>query len=295
MNNSVSTLLECIPDEWGTKFHGPTGGVTRTQTGPNSIRFQAPCHMALIMLTPQPAREVALNSDQKSEFLAPVGTMELIPARADLYARWKVSKENILVALAPEKLSSLAGFEFGNEDFELQPKVAGHVDHRALALANLIRDEFITSGSHNPLYLESLLTVFSTHVLRNYSTLQDQTNATRRGGLTPKALRDVQEYIRANIAEQMSLERLALVVGLSPSHFLRAFRQSTGKAPHQYIIALRLETAEQLAVLTDKPFGEIASLTGFANHSHMTATMVRMKATTPSELRRVNAANKTKV
>lgn len=250
--------------------------------------------MALIMLTPQPAREVSLNSDRKSQFLAPVGAMELIPAGADLYARWKMSKENVLVALSPEKLRALAGFEFGNEYFELQSKTAGIVDRKALALAGLIRDEFNMDSAQNPLYLDSLLTVFSTHVLRNYSGFQDKTYETRRGGLAPKTLRDMLEYIRVNIAEQMSLEHLATVASLSTSHFLRAFRQSTGQAPHQYILAIRLEAAEHLIVTTNYSFGEIARLTGFANHSHMTATMARVKATTPRILRRDNSPFKFK-
>jgi len=290
MADSVRTLLRSIPDEWGPKFEAPSGAVTHTLTGPNSIEFNTPCHVALIMLTPQPGREVSLNSDRKSVFLAPVGTVEIVPASADLFACWKTPKENLLFAMAPEKLSRLAALEFDTEDFEFRPLASGHVDEKALFMANLIRDEFRAGEPSNHLYVDSLLTVFSTYLLRKYSTLQNRPVPRSRGGLSPRAWRDIQDYIRANIAQQLSVQRLALIAGLSPSHFVRAFRQTAGEPPHQYVLAIRLQVAEQLVITTDLPLGKIASLTGFANHSHMTAAMRRHKLTTPSALRRARFA-----
>lgn len=292
MAESVDSLLGSIPDEWGPKFETSSGAVTRTLTGPNSIKFNAPSHMALVMLTPQPGREVALNSDTGSPFLAPVGTVEIIPASSELFARWKTLKENLLLALAPEQLSKLAGLEFGREDFEFQPPAAGHVDEKALLLAHLVRDEFQQGKSLNHLYMDSLLTVFSTYLLRNYSSLQSRPVPRYRGGLSPRAWRDVQDYIRTNIAEQLTVERLAMIAGLSPSHFLRAFKQTVGQSPHQYILATRLELAEHLAITTDMPLARIASLTGFANNSHLTASMRRHKFTTPSALRRARVGRR---
>lgn len=286
MSGHPSKLLSGVPDEWGPKFEAASGAITRTLTGPNSISFKAPSHMALVMLSPQPGREVSLNSDRRSRFLAPVGTMEIIPANAELFARWRTPKENLLLALAPEQLSRLASLEFETEDFEFRPLAAGHVDEQALLLAKLVRDEFQDGEPFNHLYLDSLITVFSTYLLRKYSSLPDRPIPRSRGGLSPKAWRDVQDYIRANIGGRLSVERLALVAGLSPSHFLRAFKQTAGQAPHQYVLATRLALAEQLVSTTNMPLSRIARLTGFSNHSHMTATMRRQAFTTPSALRR---------
>ncbi|WP_159589748.1 helix-turn-helix domain-containing protein [Chelativorans xinjiangense] len=286
MAETVGSLLSSIPDEWGPKFETTSGAVTHTLTGPNSISYRTPSHMAVVMLSPQAGREVALNSDGRPQFLAPVGTVEIIPASSDLFARWTVPKENLLLALAPEQLSKLAALEFEREDFEFLPPPAGHVDEKALLLARLVRDEIQKGESINHLYMGSLLTVFSTYLLRNYSTLQDYPSSRYRGGLSPKTWRDVQDYIRANIGEQLSIERLALLAGLSPSHFMRAFKQTTGQSPHQYILSTRLELAERFVITTDMPLAKIASLTGFANHSHLTASMRRHKFTTPSALRR---------
>ncbi len=242
--------------------------------------------MALLLLTPQPGREVALNSDRKSQFLAPVGTLEIVPCNAELFAHWPVPKENLLLALAPAQLDRLAGLEFGRNDFEFRSPPSGRIDEKALLLGQFIKEEFRKGESVNDLYMDSLITVFSTYLLRNYSTFQDRRASQPRGGLTPRAWRDVQDYIRANIGDQLSVERLALLVGLSPSHFLRAFKQTVGQSPHQYVLATRLELAERLVATTDLPFPKIASIVGFSSHSHLTASMRRYRHTTPSELRR---------
>lgn len=286
MSNTTSPLLEPIPDAWGTKYQSTSGAACHTHIGPNSIQFKAPSHMALMLLTPQENRELSLNSNRKTIFSAPVGTLEIVPANSELYAQWKDTKECLLVALSSEQLSQLARLEFQREDFELLPLGAGHVDQRALVLAHSIREEFQNCRAPNPLYFDSLLTVFSTYLLRNYSTFRDQPSSIPRGGLTPKAQRDVKEYIRAHIGQSLTVNQLANIADLSPSHFLRAFKQSIGQAPYQYVLAIRLEQAERLVVTSDMPIAEIAKLTGFSSHSHLTSLMRRHKFTTPSRLRR---------
>lgn len=290
MPGRVSELLDGIPDAWGRKVAVDSGAITRTHTGPNSIEFKAPAHMVLILLTPQIDRVVSLNSDRKSAFTAPVGTVEIVPANAELFASWATVKENLLFAFEPEKLPRLAGLEFQTESFEFRPPALGHVDEKALLLANMIRDELLRGAPGNDVYFDSLVTVFSTYLLRNYSTLADQPVRPSRGGLSVKAWRDVQDYVRANLGAELSVDRLAQVAGLSPSHFLRAFRKTAGHAPHQYVLAARLEFAEKIIMSTDMPLATIARLAGFSSHSHMTAAIRRHKSITPSALRRAYAS-----
>src|SRR5438045_907191 len=89
----LPALLRSIPNSWGPKFGAESGAVTQTRTGPNEIILTMPANLALVMLTPQPNREIALNSDRKSIALAPVGSIEIVPAGSELFARWTVDKE----------------------------------------------------------------------------------------------------------------------------------------------------------------------------------------------------------
>lgn len=279
-------LLKDIPDHWGSKFEGPTGAVTRTQTGPNEIAFIAPSHMALIMFSTQPGREIALNSDRRAIGTAPVGSVELVPAGAELFARWRVAKENLLVAMDDARLTRLAGLEFETDTFELQPPRLGHVDDRGLMLAHLIRDEVLRGEMANEDCIDSLLTVFGIYLLRQYSSVRARPPGVVKGGLAAGAWREVNDYIQAHLSEKISVSDMARIAGLSPSHFLRAFRRTTGQPPHQFLLAARLGRARDLIVASDMPFGLIARLSGFNSNSHMTATMRRVWQTTPSELRR---------
>jgi AraC family transcriptional regulator len=43
----------------------------------------------------------------------------------------------------------------------------------------------------------------------------------------------------------LTLEQLAAVAGLSPYHFARQFKAATGLPPHQYVVARRVERAQQ--------------------------------------------------
>lgn len=281
----MSNLLKNVPDLWGPKFEGQSGAATVTRTGPNEIQFTAPADMALVMLTPQPNREVALNSDRKSRFLALAGSIEIVPAAAELFARWNSPKENLLVAIAPERLRRLAQLEFERSDLELQPAKLGLVDRRAHLLADMIREELRGGAEPDDFYLESLVTVLSVYLLRTFSSAGTRPHRAVKGGLRPEAWSRINEYIHVGLARKLSIEDLAEVAGLSLSQFARAFRETTGQPPHQYIVGLRLAHAERLLAETELPLSAVATRSGFASHSHLSSAMRRYWAITPSILR----------
>ncbi|CAA0107353.1 HTH-type transcriptional activator RhaS [Starkeya nomas] len=278
-------ILGGIPDEWGPKFEHDGGAATRTHTGPNAIRFTAPAHMALVLLTPQPGRQIALNSDRKITGFAPVGSLEIIPADSDIFARWKTEKQNVLVAADSSRLARLAGLEFDKDSFELRPPRLGFVDDMAHMMALRIRREVENFELGCEETLDALVTLFATHLLRNYSSLSKAPPRIRSAGLTYAAWSKVNEFIQAHIGRTLTLEELAAIANLSPSHFSRAFRQTTGQSPYQYVISSRLVQARDLIVNTDTPLNVVASAVGFTSHSHMGMVMRRAWGMTPSECR----------
>src|SRR5690606_21132125 len=137
----VGDVLSSIPEAWGPKFQHGGGAVTRTHTGPNEIAFTAPAHMMIVMFNPQPGREIALNSDRRAVGMAPVGSLEIVPDRSELFARWRKEKESLLIGVQPARLAALAGMEFDNETFEFHPPRLGHADRQAHMLACNMRYE----------------------------------------------------------------------------------------------------------------------------------------------------------
>ena len=103
-----------------------------------------------------------------------------------------------------------------------------------------------------------------------------------RGGVTPRALRRVREYVEAHLDETISLEQLAGVAGLSKYHFARAFKQSEGVTPHEYLVRWRVRRARELLAGTELPLSEIALASGFSDQSHFARRFRERVDVTPS-------------
>ena len=89
----------------------------------------------------------------------------------------------------------------------------------------------------------------------------------------------------AHFDEQLTLESLARVAGLSVHHFARAFRQSTGEPPHQYLLRRRIERATEMLKQPHLPLSEIALAVGFSDHSHFARHFRRLVGMSPGAAR----------
>ena len=85
---------------------------------------------------------------------------------------------------------------------------------------------------------------------------------------------------------RLTIEMLAREVELSPAHLARAFKETLGRAPHQYLLARRLERARRLLETTGATLSDIAQRTGFADQAHFTRLFKRAFGTTPGALAR---------
>ncbi|MEG4942592.1 helix-turn-helix transcriptional regulator [Microcoleus sp. F4-D5] len=79
-------------------------------------------------------------------------------------------------------------------------------------------------------------------------------------------------------------KELAGIAQLSPYYFSRAFKQSVGISPHQYVIQQRVERAKQLLLQGNMSLYEIAIACGFTHQSHLTRHFKRLTGVTPKTL-----------
>lgn len=107
----------------------------------------------------------------------------------------------------------------------------------------------------------------------------------KRGGLPPRRLKSLTDYVEDRLADDISLDDLANVAGLSSVYLVRAFKQAIGATPHRYLVERRIERAKQLLVATDLPLAEVALVCGFANQSHLSTWFRRLVGTTPGRFR----------
>jgi AraC-like DNA-binding protein len=106
-----------------------------------------------------------------------------------------------------------------------------------------------------------------------------------RGGLSPARAHRICEYIHSNLGQNISLEALAEMAGLSTHHFARAFKQTVGMPPHGYVLQRRIEHAQQMLRNTDLPMSEIALSAGFSDQSHLARHFRRITGMSPSVVR----------
>jgi AraC-like DNA-binding protein len=109
--------------------------------------------------------------------------------------------------------------------------------------------------------------------------------ARRGGGLAPWQLRRARDMMDA-LDEKVSLTALAAAVSLSPFHFARAFKLSTGLPPHRYQIGRRIERAMAMLAATDLAIADVAAAVGYADHAHFTRMFRQHVGTTPAAFRR---------
>jgi AraC family transcriptional regulator len=106
-----------------------------------------------------------------------------------------------------------------------------------------------------------------------------------RGGLSPLHLRRTCDFMIDNLAEDICLDDLAALTGLSCKHFIRAFKQSTGMPPHQYLILHRVEAAKLRLLDARASIADIAMHCGFADQSHFTAAFRKVVGVPPGTWR----------
>lgn len=106
-----------------------------------------------------------------------------------------------------------------------------------------------------------------------------------RERLSPSALRRAKEFLQASVTGDPSLEEIAAAANLSPFHFLRAFKASTGRTPFQWLQDFRVELACGLLAASDMPLAELALEIGFKTQSHFTVVFRRATGTTPARWR----------
>ncbi len=278
-------ILDVIPETAGPRIATARGGAIYSVREPGSQAFLTDNHLAEVMLAPTLESMAAFGSDRMLEYDAPVGALVIHPANVEGRAVWSSTRESVIIAIRPESMAELAASELDAGRVALQPPAFGTVDSQALYLAQLLKAELTQRKSPNELYVDSLVTMFGVHILRNYTGVQ-QSPPAPKGGLSNRSARRVQEFLDVKFSSKISVADLAEVSGLSLRHFIRAFTKSFGEPPHKYLLRLRLSFAESLLVKGDLSIAEVAHLSGFSSQSHLTTAMLKYRRITPMQIRR---------
>ncbi|WP_437817140.1 helix-turn-helix domain-containing protein [Sorangium sp. So ce1078] len=268
----------------GTQEHG--AGAPRPHLGlrvdvhtaePGPVTFDAAHDHRVRIHAGPPAR--GRCHDQR--FVYSRGDLDLIPAG---YAHgWYEddASTSLLLELSPSLLRRAAA------DMGLDPDRVGldvrhqirdpQIEHIAWALDA----ERMAGYPNGLLYRESLGVALAVHLLGRFKA---PTSLQR--GLSRPQLRRLLSYIEDHLDQDLSLERLAGVAGVSASHLKTLFKRSTGLPVHEYVIQRRVERAKALLLRGELPASQVAIAAGFSHQSHMARCMRRVLGVTPAEVAR---------
>ena len=110
-----------------------------------------------------------------------------------------------------------------------------------------------------------------------------------------RRVKKVQDYINIHYKDEIRLEDMASLVGMTPTSFSRFFKHRTGRTLSDYIIEIRIGKATRQLVDTTMSVAEICYSCGFNNVSNFNRIFKSRKNLTPKEFREIYKRNKSMV
>jgi AraC family transcriptional regulator len=166
---------------------------------------------------------------------------------------------------------------------ELRP-AAAVTDGTVLAICSVLKQAHTAGVVLSDVGASTLAHRLVRHLLAHYSCPRYRPERPP-GHLDRKMVDQVTEYVDAELSGTLTLDRLGQVAGLSPFHFARAFKATTGLSPRQFVVARRMHRATLLLTGTAMPVPQIAAAVGLSNVSYFRRLFRREAGMLPGELR----------
>ena len=158
------------------------------------------------------------------------------------------------------------------------------VDERLAGLMGAVNAERIAGFPSGRLFLDSVEQALAAAIVDAY-TRRSLSVPPYRGGLGPARLRTINELVHAKMEDELTLSEMAQTVELSPAHFSRMFRKSTGETPHQFVLRNRIERAKEMLRAPEARVLDVAVACGFKTQQHFARVFRHVCGTSPREYR----------
>lgn len=245
-------------------------------------RHEHPEHFLHVVLSGAVKYEVNTRG-RNLRFSSRPGTIFLLPRGTIDEVNWAGPTQRVAVAIDTSLLAHALEETAHQTDVELTE----HWDLMDRHISALVLEMMADLDDNSPagtIYGESVANALAVYLLNRYA-VRRVTPAIYKGGLPGNRLKRVLDYIAAYLGENMSLAQLAAIVGMSPHYFSELFKQSTGRAPHNYILLQRIERAKQQLRDPKRSIIDAGLDAGFQNPSHFARMFRKLEGTTPSTYR----------
>ena len=122
--------------------------------------------------------------------------------------------------------------------------------------------------------------------MKSDSHREGQLQEVRRVSEKRSVEREVKQYVKDHLADDLNVSRIAEVMHFNPQYLTRTFKADTGMGVLEYITTERIEAAKKLLVETNIPIKEIASLVGYQDYAYFTRVFKKESGVSPKQYRR---------
>lgn len=154
-------------------------------------------------------------------------------------------------------------------------------DYRLATLMSEMCEEIREGCPSGRLFGESISIALLAYLTSKYATAGLEND--QGSGLSPAQKRVLVDYIRGNLAHNISVSELAGLVQMSPSHFARIFRAAFGATPYRFVMRERIEAAKEMIAGTKLSASDISSAYGFSSQSHFAKVFRQFTGVTPKQ------------
>lgn len=230
----------------------------------------------------EPVRNLKLKTNDENEFTinCVAGTVCVIPADQAIVITWPQPVYFLDVKLNNSHFAANLNFF----DVLKIEKLFIFSSKRCLQIGKIISENLETAGVDDIDFMKSLYNVISNLIVKGCFLSQE--SSVHNAGLSAYACRQIENHLKENFRDSISVSDMANYLGMSSGHFASCFRESFGETPHQYLLNLRLDDAEKRLKETDIPISEIAASLNFSSQSHLTTALKKYRLLTPGEIRR---------
>jgi AraC family transcriptional regulator len=256
------------------------GQVVETEALPPQDAFHV-----VLQLRDLPVHDLWLGGRPIRPTAYPRHSVSIVDLSAPSRFRIATPHEALLFYIPRPALIEIAA-EFGTARFDrlrLPPGVAAPDPVMARLGAALL--SFLNGKRTDRLWIDQLLLLVQAHVTSTYGLIRP-TPILRKGGLALWQERRAKEVIEEGLTRPITLDEIAREVSLSPSHFARSFKRSTGLTPYGWLTRRRMEIASAMLAAGEQPIAAIAHAAGYAEQSSFTRAFVRHIGQTPAAFAR---------
>ena len=258
----------------------------QTEAPFNAVAKASPHHLLVFHLT-GPARLRSRSGPRQLERVVPAGGIGFLPAFNDVEIDLRDTIRTLHIALPNRVLEELEPLStHGSLTSTMLEPLCGERDDLLMQLGIEVWHAAQCRDSRSSLYADELARSIAARLIWLNRSRFSANRTEPRGELSRKKMSQIEEFISSHLSEDIKLEDMAQIVGLSSSHFTRQFTKLNGISPYKYVLKCRIENAKQRLRFSRENLVDIALDCGFANQEHFTHVFTRLAGTTPTRFRR---------